>query len=70
MSEPLTKEQIKEIRDTTGNKGQNSRGITDETFRKYGYALSMMKESGDVSSHFYPVTTNYEISGFKIRGNS
>jgi len=67
MSEPLTKEQIKEIRDTTGNKGQNSRGITDETFRKYGVRFEYDEESGDVSSHFYPVTTNYEISGFKIR---
>ena len=67
MSEPLTKEQIKEIRDTTGNKGQNSRGITDETFRKYGVRFEYDEESGDVSSHFYPVTTDYEISGFKIR---
>lgn len=67
MSEPLTKEQIKEIRDTTGNKGQNSRGITDETFRKYGVRFEYDEESGEVSSHFYPVTTNYEISGFKIR---
>lgn len=68
MSEPLTKEQIKEIRDTTGNKGQDSRGITDETFRKYGVRFEYDEESGDVSSHFYPVTTDYEISGFKIRG--
>lgn len=67
MSEPLTKEQIKEIRDTTGNKGQNSRGITDETFRKYGVRFEYDEESGDVSSHFYPVTTYYVISGFKIR---
>lgn len=65
--ELITEEQIEELKGYTGTKGQNSRGITDETYKAYACRFKYSEESGEVEEVFYPYTEDYKAAGFKVR---
>jgi KaiC/GvpD/RAD55 family RecA-like ATPase len=65
--EIITDEEIVELKKYTGTKGQNQRGITDETFKAYACRFKYDEESGEVCEHFYPYTQDYKAAGFKVR---
>lgn len=63
----ITKEQIQSIKDNTSVKGRNSRYIRDDTYAIYGVRFETDTETGEINKHYYPITENYEASGYKIR---
>ena len=65
--EKLTKEEVEKIKDQTGEYGKLSRGISDETYKKYRIRFGYDEETGDVVSHYYPYTEEYQASGYKLR---
>lgn len=65
--ELLTSEEAKKIKEYTGTKGQNSRGISDATYNFYGCRFEYDTEDGSVTKHYYPVTEGYAAGGYKIR---
>lgn len=65
--EIITAEEIEELKSYTGIKGQNSRGITDETYKAYACRFKYNEDSGEVCEVFYPYTQDYKAAGFKVR---
>ncbi len=65
--EIITDEEIEAIKEYTGVKGQNSRGITDETYKAYACRFKYNETSGDVEEVFYPYTQDYKAAGYKVR---
>lgn len=65
--ELITKEQVDRIKAQTGEKGKNSRGISDKTFKDYLVRFEYDEQTGDVSKHLYPITEGYVASGYKVR---
>lgn len=65
--EKLTKEEVEKIKASTGTDGKNSRSISNEAYAAYLVRFEYDQESGDVSSHYYPYTEDYQASGYKIR---
>ena len=65
--EKITKEQVEIIKKNSGINGKNNRGISDETYKAYLVRFEYNEETQDVEKHLYPITENYEASGYKIR---
>ncbi len=65
--ELITPEQLEQIKGYTGTKGQNSRGISDETYKSYACRFKYDEENGNVCEVFYPYTEGYKAAGFKVR---
>lgn len=65
--ERLTAEEVGKIRNQTTEHGKLSRGISDETYKKYRVRFGCDEQTGDVNSHYYPYTEEYQASGYKLR---
>jgi len=65
--EKLTKEELAQIKEYTGERGHSLRGITDETYGYFKVRHKYSEETGEPTHQYYPVTTGYEASGYKIR---
>lgn len=65
--ELITEEEIEVLRTYTGTKGQNSRGITDETYKSYACRFKYDEDTGEVCEVFYPYTQDYKAAGYKVR---
>lgn len=65
--ERLTQEEIEQIKGYTGERGNNLRGITDETYKHYLVRHKYDEQTGQPIEQFYPITEGYKASGFKIR---
>lgn len=65
--EKLTKEDNEKIKGYTGIKGHEVREITDETYRYYGVRHKYSEETGEPVAQYYPITEDYEASGYKVR---
>lgn len=65
--ELLTPEEIEGIKEYTGIDGQDSRGITNETYKAYACRFKYSEESGEVVETFYPYTQDYKAAGYKVR---
>lgn len=64
---PLTKEERDELLEATGTQGQDSRGLTDKTYRYFAVRFGY-DDNGNVDSHYYPVTDEKgETTAFKVR---
>lgn len=64
----LTKSELEKIKGYTGLKGQNGRGITDETYKHYGVRFRYDEETGEVTEQYYPYfSTEGILTGFKVR---
>lgn len=63
---PITATQMNEVKEKTGERGYNLRGITDET-----YSFFKIRFEYDVDNIptkcYYPVTEGYNPSGYKVR---
>ena len=65
--EKLTEEEIEQIKAYTGVRGNNLRGITDETYKYYAVRHKYSEETGEPVAQDYPITEGYQASGFKVR---
>lgn len=65
--EIITVEQLNEVKSYTGVSGQNSRGISDETYKTYACRFKYDEATGEVVEVFYPYTEGYKAAGFKVR---
>ena len=65
--EKLTKEELEKIKGYTGADGQNTRGITNETYKAYAVRFKYDEETGEVIEHYYPYTEDNVASGYKVR---
>ena len=65
--EKLTKEEFDKIKEITGTRGHNLRGIPDETLKVYAVRHLYDETSGEPTARYYPVTENYEGTGMKVR---
>ena len=65
--EIITAEEVDEVKGYTSIRGQNQRGITDDTYKAYGVRFKCDEETGEVAEVFYPYTENYKAAGFKVR---
>lgn len=65
--EKIDKETTERIKSETGIKGHNLRGITDATYKVFSVRHKYDEETGEPIEQFYPVTEDYEMSGFKVR---
>lgn len=65
--EPLTREQIEKIKSETGEQGKGSRGISDKVYKAYAVRFEYNEADASVTKHYYPITEDYEASGYKIR---
>lgn len=65
--EKLTKEQVTQIKSYTGERGNNLRGITDETYKSYLVRHKYDEETGEPTEQYYPITENYEAAAYKVR---
>jgi archaellum biogenesis ATPase FlaH len=64
---PLTKEERDELLEATGTQGQDSRGLTDKTYRYFAVRFGY-DDNGNVDSHYYPVTDEKgDTTAFKVR---
>lgn len=65
--EKLTKEELDKIKGYTGQDGQGTRGITNETYKAYAVRFKYNEEDGEVVEHYYPYTEDSVASGYKVR---
>lgn len=65
--EPLTQEEMQKVRGYTNPRGNNLRGITDETYKVYQVRHKFNEETGEPSEQYYPITHDYVATGYKIR---
>lgn len=65
--ERLTEEEQQEIKDYTGLKGYNYRGIRDETSRWFGVRYEYDTETGEPCAQYFPTTIDGELVGYRIR---
>lgn len=65
--EIITEAEIEELKTYTGIKGQDSRNITDETYKAYACRFKYDEDTGEVCEVFYPYTQGYKAAGYKVR---
>lgn len=65
--EKLTKEEVEKIKGYTGTSGRNLRGITDATYSTYLVRHKYDEVTGEPVEQYYPITEDYEASGYKVR---
>lgn len=65
--ELLTPEEVDQIKSYTGTDGQDSRGISNETYKAYACRFKYSEETGEVVETFYPYTQDYKAAGYKVR---
>jgi twinkle protein len=63
----ITEEQREEIKRITSIKGNNFRGINDDTNKYFGIRYEYNLEGDEVTKQYYPVTVKNDLSGYKIR---
>lgn len=68
--EPITQEELEELKVCTGTDGQDSRGISNATYKKYAVRFGYDDEQ-KVDTHYYPYfdksERDYKLLGFKVR---
>lgn len=64
----ITRGEVSEIVQRTSKECNNYRGIRDSVKAFYGVRTEF-DENGEVIATYYPVTTNYRMSGYKRRGH-
>lgn len=64
----ITREEVSEIVQRTSKDCRGYRGISDSVKAFYGVRTEF-DENGEVLATYYPVTTNYRMSGYKRRGH-
>ncbi|AUR87585.1 hedgehog/hint domain protein [Vibrio phage 1.101.O._10N.261.45.C6] len=66
----ITQEEVKDLWSRTGGKEGNSannyRGISDETYKFYGFRIEL-KDNGKVKAVYFPETYNDQLQGYKSR---
>lgn len=66
--EAITDKELEKLKGYTNTKGQDTRGISDETYKHYAVRFKYDEETGDVSDHYYPYFSNTgKLEGFKVR---
>lgn len=65
--EKLTTEEVEKIKLQTGERGNLSRGISDEVYKQYRVRFGYDEQTGEVNSHYYPYTEDNKASGYKLR---
>lgn len=65
--EKLTPEEQEEIKQYTGLKGHNYRGIRDETSRWFGVRYEYDSETGEPVAQYFPTTIDGELVGYRVR---
>jgi ribosomal protein L37AE/L43A len=65
--ELITENEIEVVVENTSVQGKKFRGITDQTYQKYGVRHQFSEKTGDVEEQYYPVTKNNEPAGYKVR---
>ena len=64
----ITREEVSEIVQRTSKECRGYRGIRDNVKAFFGVRTEF-DENGEVCNTYYPVTTNYRMSGYKRRGH-
>ena len=65
--EPLTKEQIDVIKNSTSDKGYGCRGIPDYAYKAYYCRTEVDPTNGQPIAQYYPVFTGSILTAFKVR---
>lgn len=65
--EALTEEQKAEVKELTGTKGFNYRGIRDETSKYFGVRYEYSVEDGKPVAQYVPCTIDNELVGYRVR---
>lgn len=65
--EALTEEEKVEVKELTGTKGYNYRGIRDETSKYFGVRYEYSVEDGKPVAQYVPCTINGELVGYRVR---
>jgi len=67
LGKPFDKEVNEKIKTETGVDTKGYRGIRSDISKPFGVRYTYSESDGSVSSTYYPVTQNGELSGYKIR---
>lgn len=60
-------EDHKKLKEITSTAGRGFRGIADDVYKQFGVRHEYSQETGQVIRQYYPVTTDYKFSGYKVR---
>lgn len=67
VGKPFNEKIHNQLKDETGTKTKGYRGIRDETSQKYMLRYRYDEETGEVQESYYPCTTAYKLTGYRIR---
>lgn len=65
--EALTEEEKAEVKELTGTKGYNYRGIRDETSKYFGVRYEYSVEDGKPVAQYFPTTIDGNLVGYRVR---
>ena len=69
MGLEFNKEVHDKLKENTGLDSKGYRGIRTEISKFFGVRYQYSEEDGSVSKSLYPITKDYEISGYKVRNH-
>lgn len=69
MGQEFNKDVHDKLKSLTGIDSKNYRGIPTEVSKYFGTRYEYSETTGEVVKSYYPITKNYEISGYKIRAH-
>lgn len=67
MGREFNEEVHNQIKANTGLDSKNYRGIRSEISKYFGVRYEYSEVDGSIEKSYYPVTKNYQISGYKVR---
>jgi len=67
VGKPFNEEIHLQLKEETGVKTKGYRGIRDETSQKFMLRYRYDEEDGSVDEIYYPCTSDYKLTGYKIR---